>query len=107
LKPDSVTRFAIRRIESASAITIEVVGDAIRDNVASIVPQMADAVYIGKDVSIDLSGATTIDSRFFGLLIMLRKVLKARGKQLRIDASAPYIRRLFRLNNFEFLLESN
>jgi N-acetylglucosaminyldiphosphoundecaprenol N-acetyl-beta-D-mannosaminyltransferase len=57
-------------------------------------------------ILIDLSGILTIDARFFGLLVMFRKQLIGQGRQLQLANASPKIRKIFRLNGFEFLLST-
>jgi N-acetylglucosaminyldiphosphoundecaprenol N-acetyl-beta-D-mannosaminyltransferase len=65
------------------------------------------SILVGRcDVAVDISQMQAIDSRFFGLLLMLRKELKKVGKVLKITGESKRIRRVFRLNGFDFLLDS-
>jgi N-acetylglucosaminyldiphosphoundecaprenol N-acetyl-beta-D-mannosaminyltransferase len=59
------------------------------------------------DVAVDISQTRAIDPRFFGLLLMFRKELKKEGKVLKFTGVSKRNRRIFRLNAFEFLLESD
>jgi N-acetylglucosaminyldiphosphoundecaprenol N-acetyl-beta-D-mannosaminyltransferase len=57
-----------------------------------------------KAIDIDLSKTITLDPRFFGLLLMVRKGLRRRGQKLRFFGASPAIAKSFRRNGFEFLL---
>jgi N-acetylglucosaminyldiphosphoundecaprenol N-acetyl-beta-D-mannosaminyltransferase len=57
-----------------------------------------------RNIAIDLSNASMIDARFFGLLIMLRKELKRRGAKLTFTGISPMTRRIFRFSELEYLL---
>jgi N-acetylglucosaminyldiphosphoundecaprenol N-acetyl-beta-D-mannosaminyltransferase len=59
------------------------------------------------DIVLDVSKMLAIDSRFFGLLLMLRKELGKQGKVLTFIGVSRKSQRAFRLNGFEFLLEPN
>ena len=61
---------------------------------------------VNKHIVINFAGTRLIDTRFLGLLLMLHKQLSGRGFRLTFTAVPPHIRRLFRLNGFEFLLGS-
>ena len=56
------------------------------------------------NVVVDLAGVRVIDARFLGLLLMVRKHLKEQGATLRFIGVSPSIRRMFRLNEVNFLL---
>ena len=51
-----------------------------------------------------LTGVNDIDQRFFGLIMMLKKRLHRRGTPLLCTGVSDGVRRLFRLNELEFLL---
>jgi N-acetylglucosaminyldiphosphoundecaprenol N-acetyl-beta-D-mannosaminyltransferase len=57
------------------------------------------------DVVLDVSKMLAIDSRFFGLLLMLRKELGKEGKLLTFVGTSKRSQRAFKLSGFEFLLE--
>ena len=57
-----------------------------------------------KAVVIDLSSTHAIDQRFFGLLLMLRKRLKGQGTTLTFIGASAAMKRMFRLNELDFLL---
>jgi N-acetylglucosaminyldiphosphoundecaprenol N-acetyl-beta-D-mannosaminyltransferase len=59
------------------------------------------------DVVLDVSKMLAIDSRFFGLLLMLRKELGKEGKLLTFVGTSKRSQRAFKLSGFEFLLEPN
>lgn len=105
LKSENAPHFAVKRIASGASVTVQIIGAAISENAAKAIPVLTDAVCGETDIVLDLSRASTIDPRFFGLLIMLRKVLRQRGRCLRVIAS-PHLQVLFRLNNFAYLLGS-
>jgi len=56
---------------------------------------------------VDVSDVRVIDARFFGLLLMLRKQLKAYGANLKFTGVLPPIERMFRLTRLGFLLSYN
>ena len=58
-------------------------------------------------IVIDLSQTQSIDTRFFGLLLMLRKQLHDTGRTLSFTGATKQVTRDFYLNGFEFLLTSS
>jgi N-acetylglucosaminyldiphosphoundecaprenol N-acetyl-beta-D-mannosaminyltransferase len=87
--------------------TIVLVGDALADQVATAVPVFRDAIINGGDVTIDATWLRTVDARFFGLLLMARKMLLERGGCLHFRGLSPRVKRIFRLNRFGFLLDTD
>ncbi len=66
-----------------------------------------EAMALNKAITIDLSDARTIDARFLGLLLMVRKVAATQGNRLIITRVSNHMRRLFQLNGAEYLLSSD
>src|SRR5262249_13911973 len=56
-------------------------------------------------VTIDLAQTCLIDARFLGLLLMLRKHLNRLGTRLAFVGLSRAMRRTFRLNELQFLLD--
>jgi N-acetylglucosaminyldiphosphoundecaprenol N-acetyl-beta-D-mannosaminyltransferase len=65
---------------------------------------LGEALATNRDMIIDLSHTQTIDARFFGMLMMLRKELTSRNAKLLFTGVTPAIKRLFRLNELGYLL---
>lgn len=59
-----------------------------------------------KDIVIDLSNVTVLDSRFLGLCMMLKKQVAVDGITLQFIGVSGRVARLFRLNGAEFLLSA-
>jgi len=53
---------------------------------------------------IDFSQTLAIDQRFLGLLLMVRKQLKACGADLKLAGISRELEKAFRLNGVEYLL---
>jgi len=64
-----------------------------------------EAAAQGGDVRIDFGRAEKLSPAFFGLLLMLKKHLDAKGKSLQIDKVNGPLRRLFFWNGVEYLLD--
>jgi N-acetylglucosaminyldiphosphoundecaprenol N-acetyl-beta-D-mannosaminyltransferase len=101
----AVNDFTIDRRESPGSVTVELSGRAVAKHVDQAISGFREVLSSEAEISVDLSRASAIDARFFGLFLMLRKVLAAQGKNLNFVGINPKIKRLFRLNGFEFLLE--
>lgn len=93
--------------EGPSSVTLKLAGAAIEANAASAVKQFRAALDTDKDLKIDLADTKVIDPRFFGLFLMLRKTMLRRGRSLQFVGLSRRVRRLFRLNRFEYLLPAD
>jgi N-acetylglucosaminyldiphosphoundecaprenol N-acetyl-beta-D-mannosaminyltransferase len=86
-------------------VTIRLSGDANQRNIGRAIACFQETLTKGSGyVVIDLAGTRVIDGRFLGLLLMLRKHLKGQGAKLRFVGVSPMMRRLFWLNEVDFLL---
>lgn len=93
--------------EDQSSVTLKLAGAAIEANVAAAVAHFRAALDEEKNLKIDLAETEIIDPRFFGLFLMLRKTLMRRGQSLQFTGVSRRVRRLFRLNRFEYLLPAD
>lgn len=90
--------------ENDHSIVVCPSGLAIAAYIDQAIEVFRTALSKGKSISVDVSRTIMFDPRFFGLLLIVRKQLRGRGRELRFtEVSAP-IRRTFRRNGFEFLL---
>jgi N-acetylglucosaminyldiphosphoundecaprenol N-acetyl-beta-D-mannosaminyltransferase len=96
--------FDIVSTQTDAAVTVHLSGDASARRVRHAVPHLRDAVASQKPVTVDLSQARTIDARFFGLFLMLRKKLQSRGSKLEFVGVSSLIAGQFRRNRVEYLL---
>jgi N-acetylglucosaminyldiphosphoundecaprenol N-acetyl-beta-D-mannosaminyltransferase len=88
-------------------VTITVSGDADQRNIEKAIACFRETLTkTYSRVVIDLASTRVIDARFLGLLLMVRKHLKRQGTNLGFAGMSPVIRRLFRLNEVDFLLNS-
>ena len=90
----------------STSVTLGLSGAAIGLHVEEAIHHFRNALTTGKQITIDVSKMDSVDPRFFGLFLMVRKQLAGQGKQLRFTGVSPEIRRIFRLNRFDFLLPS-
>ena len=87
-------------------MTAKLVGDANQRNVRKAIESFKKTLMeVDAHLEIDLTATRVIDPRFFGLLLMLRKGLKTRGAKLGFAGVSAKVRRLFLLNELQFLLE--
>jgi N-acetylglucosaminyldiphosphoundecaprenol N-acetyl-beta-D-mannosaminyltransferase len=86
-------------------VTIRIAGDANHRNIARAIACFRETLTQGSgQVVIDLAGTRAIDGRFLGLLLMVRKCLNAKGAKLSFIGLSAAKRRLFWLNEANFLL---
>ena len=87
------------------SVTFKLSGDANAHNLAVVTTSFQETLTSRNgQVIIDLSEVRVIDARFFGLLLMVRKNLKGYGAKLTFTGVSPAMRRLFWLNEVDFLL---
>ena len=89
-----------------SKVCVRLKGPAVVANFACAEASLRRAAESGKDVSLDLSQVDFIDARFFGLFLQLRRSMNQHGRELGFVGANRWIRRLFWLNAFDFLLEA-
>lgn len=98
------SEFAIRQNHSSGGYVLALSGAAVGESVDRLLPFANEAEKEHRAVTIDLSDLDDADGRFFGLLLGLRTRLAKRGLDLHLAGISPRMRRIFRLNRFEFLL---
>lgn len=100
----SLQKLSIIRREDHASVTIALVGAAVATHADGAIEQLRNALGSGKRLIIDVSNTQYVDARFFGLFLMVRKQLAGRGQELLFTGASAGLRRIFRLNRFEFLL---
>ena len=90
------------RKEKGSRVCIK--GEAIAKNVRDIVASFREALSLDGDVEIDLAGVSTIDARFLGVLLVLRKVLEFKGREMKLTGVTATLERIIGLHGADFLL---
>ena len=88
------------------SIVIKLIGHATATQVTQAAGFFRNALKEKRSILVDLSRTLSIDPRFFGLLLMLRKQLKRDGEALNFIGLSANSTRIFRLNGFEFMLKS-
>jgi N-acetylglucosaminyldiphosphoundecaprenol N-acetyl-beta-D-mannosaminyltransferase len=97
---------SFERREHHGLIVVSLIGYATKKHVMKSIQIFRSLLAERRDIAIDISQMRLIDPRFFGLLLMLRKQLRENGKVLKLIGVSKKNLRVFRLNGFEFLLES-
>jgi N-acetylglucosaminyldiphosphoundecaprenol N-acetyl-beta-D-mannosaminyltransferase len=91
--------------EYQRSVVISLIGHATKTYATDAIAYFRGVLAENRSVVIDLSKTKTIDPRFFGLLLMLRKRLRRSGRGLSFIGSSKRTTRLFHLNGFAFLLK--
>jgi len=94
----------IESVHGADTVTLKLCGHAVAEHVHDAISCFSDAMATRKEIIIDFASTRAVDARFFGLLLMLRKQLKARGSVPKLINISPQSRRLFRLQGLGYLL---
>lgn len=95
----------ITQTHSDESVTIFLSGPAITRNIDKIISAFKKAINTRKRIIIDFSNTCAVDARFLGLLLMLQKKLKTTGTALVCIGLLPNLKRIFNLNNLQFLLD--
>jgi len=99
--------FVMVTVENGPAVTVQISGDATANQAPSAAARFRDALAKQRSLKVDLSQTRTIDARFLGLFLMLRKQLKSRGDTLKFVGLSPRLERQFRLNGLKYLLSTS
>ncbi len=94
----------IDQAQGCDSVTLRLSGFAIACNAEKAIFRFRDAVTTNKQIVIDFSATLAVDARFLGLLLMLRKRLKAQGAVPRFVGISVRLERVFRLNGLGHLL---
>jgi N-acetylglucosaminyldiphosphoundecaprenol N-acetyl-beta-D-mannosaminyltransferase len=94
----------IDEVQGIQSVTLRLSGFAVASEVRNAARCFSRALVAKKPIVIDLSRTLAIDPRFLGLLLMVRKQLKAYGADLELLGVSCKLRRAFRLNGAEYLV---
>jgi N-acetylglucosaminyldiphosphoundecaprenol N-acetyl-beta-D-mannosaminyltransferase len=97
----------IKQSRNDQSTTISLCGSASETHIAKAISCFEAALTSKRNIIFDLSNTRLIDARFFGLLLMVRKELRSRRATLLFTGVSPAIKRLFRLNELEYLLSTD
>ncbi len=87
-----------------NSVTVALSGAATAAHASDIIPRFREALAAGKDVVINFSKVSRVDSRFLGLLLVLEKRLGQSGHRLILAELPRRIGQMVRLHGFEFLV---
>jgi N-acetylglucosaminyldiphosphoundecaprenol N-acetyl-beta-D-mannosaminyltransferase len=86
-------------------LRVKIFGAATQQNIKEIIRRCGVAITARRQVVLDLSDTCAIDARFLGFLLILRNRVGRYGAKLRLVGLSRSVRRQFRLNGVEFLLQ--
>lgn len=98
------SELVIRQVHDCDSITMNLYGLATARHVDAVIGSFRDALAVEKRMIIDFANVSSIDVRFLGLLLMLRKILKAKGRDVICKGLSARLKNMFRLHGVEFLL---
>jgi N-acetylglucosaminyldiphosphoundecaprenol N-acetyl-beta-D-mannosaminyltransferase len=90
--------------EEEQRVIITLSGDLTEAHVADVIWCFRRALRSDKQILIDMSNARHVDSRFFGLFLMVYKQVLGHHRTLKFAGVTSCVRRMFSLNGFDFLL---
>ena len=93
----------ITQADGHGFVTVSLSGSANTCHVDKAIPAFREAIATRKPITLDFSNTRTIDARFLGLLLMLKKELKSTGAALVFVGLSPGLERIFRLNRLDFM----
>jgi N-acetylglucosaminyldiphosphoundecaprenol N-acetyl-beta-D-mannosaminyltransferase len=94
----------IERLQNGGHVTLRLSGFAIAEQAEKAISHFRDAVTTRNQIVIDFSETRAIDARLLGLLLMVRKLVKAQGAALTLVGLSRELKKMFRLNGAEYLL---
>jgi N-acetylglucosaminyldiphosphoundecaprenol N-acetyl-beta-D-mannosaminyltransferase len=92
----------ITQTHASGTVTLSLSGPANAKHVHRAITAFREAAATRKQVTLDFSNIQAIDARFLGLLLMLKKKLKARGAAPKFTGVSPLLQRVFYLGGLEF-----
>jgi N-acetylglucosaminyldiphosphoundecaprenol N-acetyl-beta-D-mannosaminyltransferase len=87
----------ISQAHGPETITLSLSGPADAQHVDSAIPAFRDATATRKQITLDFSNVRAIDARFLGLLLMLKKKLKAEGVVAKFIGVSPLLEKILYL----------
>jgi len=95
------------QLKAGSECTIIIIeGDCSHDNLGPVRDTFVTALKDSKRIELNLSGVDLIDGAFVGLCQLLLKHTRRSGGQLIISGASSRLRRIFRWNCAEYLMEA-
>lgn len=95
-------------IRTGDGVQVQLSGDLVHSQVASVRKAFRDAAKAGANVRLDLKKAGVLDRSFLGLVLMLEKHVTRNGAVIEILNASPRQLRLFRVNAMDYrIVEDN
>jgi N-acetylglucosaminyldiphosphoundecaprenol N-acetyl-beta-D-mannosaminyltransferase len=94
----------VKQTHDSERVIVGLSGPATVQHVEKAISAFKSAIAMEKQIVVDFSNTCSIDARFLGLLLMLRKKLKNDGASPTFKGLSPALKNVFRLNGLEFLL---
>jgi len=92
----------ITQAHGRETVTLYLSGPAAARHVDKAIAALREAIASSKQITLDFSNTRSVDARFLGLLLMLKKKLKSAGAIPNFEGLSPHLERLFRLNGLHF-----
>jgi N-acetylglucosaminyldiphosphoundecaprenol N-acetyl-beta-D-mannosaminyltransferase len=105
LQKNGEQQLSLEKCEHRELAVVSLVGSATKIQITQSIAFFRTLLAEDRNIEIDISQTMAVDPRFFGLLLMLRKQLRADGKILKFRGISKRSRRIFQRNGFEFLLD--
>jgi N-acetylglucosaminyldiphosphoundecaprenol N-acetyl-beta-D-mannosaminyltransferase len=99
-----LARASARLLHDDGIPVIRIEGAWGRDNLAPLRQCCSRAVQAGRNIRLDLTGVSHVDSAFVGLVMLLYGHQTSRGAQLLIGGLQPHVKRVFELSCAEYML---
>jgi N-acetylglucosaminyldiphosphoundecaprenol N-acetyl-beta-D-mannosaminyltransferase len=94
--------FALTQVHGYETVTLSLSGPANAGHVDEIVSAFREAIATKKKFALDFSKTRSVDARFLGLLLMLKKTLMNNGAAPTFVGLSPGLKKIFQLNGLEF-----
>ena len=94
--------FVITQTDGGDKVILSLSGHALAQHSDKAISAFREAIATGKSIAIDFSKTRTIDARFLGLLLMLKKTLKKNGTAPIFMSLSIELKKIFLLSGFDF-----
>jgi N-acetylglucosaminyldiphosphoundecaprenol N-acetyl-beta-D-mannosaminyltransferase len=98
---------SVTKIVDDTSVAVHLSGCATARHLDKLILVLEEAISLNKKLTIDFSGILTIDARFLGLLLMLRKKLNGTGANPIFVGISSELQRTLHLHGAEFLISSD
>jgi len=92
-------------VHGENSVNFKICGAATGNNINKIASAFRAGITTAKHIVIDFSETCAVDARFLGLLLMLTKRADCSNTKVNLVGLSSELKRHFRLNGAEFLLD--